>query len=53
MNEPRTVSKATFNCLAFSLTVLFAAAANVAAISLSIAWGVRLQPGLMGGLGIL
>ncbi len=53
MDEPRTVSKATYNCLTFSLIVLFAVAANVAAISLSITWGVRFEPGWVCGLGIL
>ena len=53
MDEPRTVSKATFACLKFSLMILFALAANLAVICLSRTWGFRFQPGWMGGLVVL
>jgi hypothetical protein len=53
MDDPRTVSKATFGCLKISLMILFALAANVAVICLSRAWDVRFQPSWMGGLTML
>ena len=53
MDEPRSVSKATFGCLKFSLMVLFAVTANLAVICLASAWGTRVQPGWMGGLAVL
>ena len=51
--ETWIVSKATFRCLTFSLTILFAVAANVAVICLSSASGVRFQPRWMGGLTVI